>query len=151
MLRKKGPNGHNPLAAVGILKALDPHPDPTVEQSEESMTEVSYREEKKERRGFWERTGVKDKDKDRVRDKERQEEDSHADLTRMIGTLPSSSTARSAVTIAMRVCAGRWMRIAFDTILAYQGTLQRLLQKIGHSCLKYVKELLQVRPTRRRP
>ncbi|KAI0920434.1 hypothetical protein AcW1_002174 [Taiwanofungus camphoratus] len=102
MLRKKGPNGHNPLAAVGILKALDPHPDPTVEQSEESMTEVSYREEKKERRGFWERTGVKDKDKDRVRDKERQEEDSHADLTRMIGYL--TATASEDWSLVLEVC-----------------------------------------------
>ena len=38
---------------------------------EDNMTEVSSREDKKERRGFWER---KDKDKEREKEKERERE-----------------------------------------------------------------------------
>ena len=105
ILRKKAPNGHGhgALAAVGILRALDPqlesHNMSDSMPIDDNMTEVSFREDKKERRGFWDR---KDKDKererlreqdrerekDRVRERERKDEDTPAELTRMIGMWP---------------------------------------------------------------
>ncbi|KAH9948467.1 hypothetical protein B0H21DRAFT_733432 [Amylocystis lapponica] len=108
VLRKKAPGAGNALAAVGILRALEPHPGPHPEPlnapdpSEDSMTEVSCREEKKERRGFWERTGVRDKERDRFKEKERKDEDPHAELTRMIGYL--TATASEDWSLVLEVC-----------------------------------------------
>ncbi|TFY58730.1 hypothetical protein EVJ58_g6235 [Rhodofomes roseus] len=117
LLRKKVPNGHGhgALAAVGILKALDPHlevhnpPEP----SEDSMTEVSFREDKKERRGFWERKDKererekdrdreRDHDRDGVRERERRDEEPPAELTRIIGYL--TATASEDWSLVLEVC-----------------------------------------------
>jgi hypothetical protein len=96
VLRKKLPNSVGPVAAVGILRALDPHLDVelhTRDSFEDSMThsEQSIREDKKDKRSFWERASAKDRDRDydreRSRDKEKRDEDDQPELTRMIGPL----------------------------------------------------------------
>ena len=108
-LRKKSPPVSG-VAALGILKALDPHQDlppipHTPDPSEDHHTynePVRIERDKKERKGFWDgmlrdREKEKwkaDKDRDRerferVRDKDRREDDlSTAELTRMIGKPP---------------------------------------------------------------
>jgi len=96
VLRKKHPPSVGPVAAVGILRALDPHHDiePHTRDSLEDTTihyEQSIREDKKDKRPFWERASGKDRererdiDKERVREKEKRDEDDQAELTRMIG------------------------------------------------------------------
>lgn len=104
VLRKKPPSAPNPTAAVGILKALDPHAPPDVvvhplqrEYSDEysasidnsSKEEAREREARKEKKGFWERAKERErereKEKERNREKERKEEEGQAELTRMIG------------------------------------------------------------------
>ncbi|CCM02123.1 uncharacterized protein FIBRA_04200 [Fibroporia radiculosa] len=91
LLRKK-PNGVSASAALGILRALDPHVEPPNQPdvSDDGMTEHSFREEKrekeKEKRGFW---VPREKDKERPRDKDH---DSQADLTRVIGYLTATSS-----------------------------------------------------------
>ncbi len=99
MPRKKPPSTPNTAAAVGILRALDPHADVHSlhrEHSDDNTTELSSREEKRERKGFWERALERDKDKerdrekDKHREKERKDEDAQAELTRMIGMLLDS-------------------------------------------------------------
>ncbi|KZT03333.1 uncharacterized protein LAESUDRAFT_684169 [Laetiporus sulphureus 93-53] len=97
LLRKRPTNGHSAFAAVGILKALDPHVDQAhpSEPSEDGTMEHSSREEKKERR-FWERS--KDKDKERGS----KQEDAHAELTRMIGYL--TATASEDWSLVLEVC-----------------------------------------------
>ena len=77
------PNSQNAAAAVGILKALDPHldaPQLRVENSDEQLggsDHVGSREEKKERKGFWERaserTREREREKERHRERERKE------------------------------------------------------------------------------
>ncbi|KAL7278621.1 hypothetical protein ACG7TL_007622 [Trametes sanguinea] len=66
----------NSFAAVGILRALEPHLEQVVshDTSEDGFTDASVREEKKEKRGFWERASHRDKDKDKDRGKEREKE-----------------------------------------------------------------------------
>ncbi|GBE87135.1 hypothetical protein SCP_1003820 [Sparassis crispa] len=93
-LKKKGVNGPNAFGAIGILKALDPHPEPPLmpELSEDSLTEASFREEKKERKSFWDRSGLREKEKERGKDRERREEEAHDVLTRMIGYLTASAS-----------------------------------------------------------
>lgn len=109
-LRKKPPNGPSPTAAVGILRALDPHseqpnpyhqPQQPREQPDDTNTEFSFtedrhpliKEEKKEKKGFWDRTKERAEEKERERqklkDRERRQDDSQAELTRMIGASPS--------------------------------------------------------------
>ncbi|KAI0632879.1 hypothetical protein C8Q77DRAFT_1058522 [Trametes polyzona] len=118
VLRKKPPSSvPNAFAAVGILKALEPHhlePVASHDQSEDGYTDTSLREEKKEKRGFWERAGHRDKDKDKERarekekekerekERERKEEDAHAELTRMIGYL--TATASEDWSLVLEVC-----------------------------------------------
>ncbi|KAH9916215.1 uncharacterized protein B0H18DRAFT_1038853 [Fomitopsis serialis] len=117
LLRKKAPNGHahGALAAVGILKALDPHLEVhnTSELSEDNMTEISTREDRKERKGFWERKDKdreRDKDRDREREKDRErgrerdrrDDDAPAELTRMIGYL--TATASEDWSLVLEVC-----------------------------------------------
>ncbi|KAH9893941.1 hypothetical protein C8Q73DRAFT_745604 [Cubamyces lactineus] len=109
VLRKKPHQSTaNAFAAVGILRALEPHQhlEPVVshDQSEDGFTDGSAREEKKEKRGFWERASHRDKDKDKDRakerekerekekDRDRREEDPAAELTRMIGFLTATSS-----------------------------------------------------------
>jgi hypothetical protein len=110
-LRKKSPPISSGVAALGILKALDPHQDlpPIPHTPDPSEDPHTYNEpvriDKKERRGFWD--GVlrdrerekwkaeKERDRDRerserVRDKDRREDDPAAELTRMIGKLLSA-------------------------------------------------------------
>lgn len=85
---------HGPAAALGILKALDPHADaPPInrEYSDEYSAELPLREEKRERKGFWERANERnrerEKEKERQREKERKEDQDQNELTRMIGAL----------------------------------------------------------------
>ncbi|KAI0341260.1 hypothetical protein BDW22DRAFT_1485694, partial [Trametopsis cervina] len=103
VLRKKQPQPQNAAAAVGILSALDPHAPPIKEAypvqrqySEEHGTEYSYREDRKERKGFWERATERNKDKEkekeRQKEKERKEDQDQNELTRMIGFLAATSS-----------------------------------------------------------
>jgi hypothetical protein len=91
--RKKPPGAS--VAALGILKALEPQLDATSRlrsRSEEHLmvSSESFSKEKKEKRGFWERTAAKDRekdqDKDRGKERDRRDDESQAELTRMIGT-----------------------------------------------------------------
>ncbi|KAI0668846.1 hypothetical protein C8Q78DRAFT_212551 [Trametes maxima] len=121
VLRKKpAPSAPNAFAAVGILRALEPHqhlePVSSHDQSEDGFTDPSSREEKKEKRGFWERASHRDKDKDkerarerdkerekeRERERERRDEEAHAEITRMIGYL--TATASEDWSLVLEVC-----------------------------------------------
>ncbi|KAH9856417.1 hypothetical protein C2E23DRAFT_882478 [Lenzites betulinus] len=116
VLRKKPPpSAPNAFAAVGILKALDPHHlEPVASHDASEDGDTSTREEKKEKRGFWDRGGHKDKDKDkdrarekekereREKEKERKDEDAHAEVTRMIGYL--TATASEDWSLVLEVC-----------------------------------------------
>jgi hypothetical protein len=74
------------VPAIGILRALDPFSVPDTPPDRESksykhdQSEDGFGDERKEKKGFW---GVKDREKDKG--KERKDEESPADLTRMIG------------------------------------------------------------------
>ncbi|CDO75455.1 hypothetical protein BN946_scf184823.g9 [Trametes cinnabarina] len=120
----------NSFAAVGILRALEPHLEPVIshDPSEDGFTDVSVREEKKEKRGFWERASHRERDKDkdrakerekdrdkerdrdrererdrnREKDRDRKEEDAPAELTRMIGYL--TATASEDWSLVLEVC-----------------------------------------------
>ncbi|KAI0688491.1 hypothetical protein BC835DRAFT_306317 [Cytidiella melzeri] len=106
-LRKKPVPAQNAVAALGILKALDPlAPAPIPEQplrlqrqmSEDYGTEYSYREreERRDRKGFWERATERNKEKERERERqrerERREDQDQNELTRMIGYLTATSS-----------------------------------------------------------
>lgn len=91
-------------AAVGILRALDPHldtPVPTprvfVDRSDQYSFDSAHREERERKKGFWERASDRSKDKDRekekLRERERRDEEGQAELTRMIGASRSSRHA----------------------------------------------------------
>lgn len=107
LLKKKAPSVNNAAAAVGILKALDPHPDiltPTFHQdhSDEHIAESIHREDKRERKGFWERASERSKDKEKDKEKkhhhreqERKDEDAQAELTRMIGASAEHASSYS--------------------------------------------------------
>ncbi|KAK7695193.1 hypothetical protein QCA50_002383 [Cerrena zonata] len=93
----------NAVAAVGILRALDPHldtnPHPRDYPDDSHVSSHHSRSsEKKEKKGFWERASGRDKDKDkdkdkaRAREKERREDDGQAELTRMIGYLTATAS-----------------------------------------------------------
>ncbi|KAF8553627.1 hypothetical protein OG21DRAFT_1463829 [Imleria badia] len=126
--RKKSPPVSGGVAALGMLKALDPHqelppaphpPDPS-EDHHTYNEPVRIEKDKKERRGFWdgmlrdrekekwkaEKDREKDREKERferVRDKDRREDDlSTAELTRMIGYL--TATASEDWSIVLEVC-----------------------------------------------
>lgn len=93
VLKKKSPSNNSAVAAIGILKALDPHPETPrlhLEHSDEFLVDPNFREERKERKGFWERASERSKDKEREREKvkerERRDEEGQAELTRMIGS-----------------------------------------------------------------
>ncbi|KIJ60449.1 hypothetical protein HYDPIDRAFT_139136 [Hydnomerulius pinastri MD-312] len=126
VLRKKSPpTPAGGVAALGILKALEPHQDhaPVQLQSEISEDYHTYTEsvrtekEKKEKKGFWDGM-LKDRDKDkwkvdkerdrekereRLRDRDRREDDpGNAELTRMIGYL--TATASEDWSIVLEVC-----------------------------------------------
>jgi hypothetical protein len=94
VLRKKPAQPVNAVAALGILKALDSSIAPPVEpanlqrqHSEDYGTEYSYREDRRERKGFWERATGGNKEKERQREKERRDDHDQNELTRIIGTL----------------------------------------------------------------
>lgn len=93
--RKKPPGGSGAAAAVGILKALDPHPEAEQRSRELSEDPAHHehpvKEERKDKKPFWERSSGKDKDYDVARDRDRREDDGQAELTRMIGGLVASS------------------------------------------------------------
>lgn len=96
--RKKQP------AAVGILKALDPHievPHSGVSPDDRaSQYESSIRDDKKDWKLFGERK-ERDGERGRHRDRGGREEDGQAELTRMIGvTIPSATS--SLVLLTMR-------------------------------------------------
>ncbi|GJE99365.1 hypothetical protein PsYK624_156190 [Phanerochaete sordida] len=113
LLKKQPPpSNQNGPAAIGILKALDPHPDAPqlrVENSDEQLggsDHVSSRDDKKERKGFWERaserTREREREKERHRERERKEEEGQAELTRMIGYL--TATASEDWSLVLEVC-----------------------------------------------
>ena len=86
--RKKQSGNSNAVAAVGILRALDPHLDGHAHPREhpEESHHSSRSSEKKEKKSLWERASGRtgDKDKLRLKEKERRDEDGQ-ELTRMIG------------------------------------------------------------------
>lgn len=100
-LRKKPPNTTGAAAAVGILKALDPHleadhrPRDIVEEPPHHY-ELPPKEDKKDKRPFWDRNPTKerererDHDRDRTREREKRDEEGQAELSRMIGQLTIS-------------------------------------------------------------
>lgn len=100
ILRKKAPGGSGAAAAVGILKALDPHLEAeqrSREISEDHHThhEHPVKEEKKDKKPFWERSSGKEKEKDYDVARDRRDEDGQAELTRMIGKSNLISSIRS--------------------------------------------------------
>jgi hypothetical protein len=89
--KRQQSSNNNAAAAVGILRALDPHPDTLrlhPEHSDEFLHD-STAHERKERKGIWERasdwTKEKERERERHKEKERREEEGQAELTRMIG------------------------------------------------------------------
>lgn len=98
VLRKKPQNTTGAAAAVGILKALDPHLEAD-HRSREIIEEPPHlfepppREDKKDKRPFWDRNPTKERerekekdyDRERVRERDRYDEDGQAELSRMIG------------------------------------------------------------------
>jgi hypothetical protein len=96
VLRKKPQSTTGAIAAVGILKALDPHlegehrsrdlPEELPQHYEPPM-----KEDKKDRRPFWDRNISKERererehDRDKLRDRDRRDEEGQAELSRMIG------------------------------------------------------------------
>jgi hypothetical protein len=125
-LRKK-PQGGSGVAALGILRALDPHAVEPVNMNQQARAHSEeriggsenhgYRErvrdvvDRREKKGFWgrDKEREKDKERERERDKERErergrdwerdmwDEDSQSELTRMIGRC-FSSDGRGSVT-----------------------------------------------------
>jgi len=94
LLRKK-PQPGGVVAAVGILRALDPHMEvahpgiPTDDRT--SQYESSTRDDKKEWKLFGERKErERDGERGRNRDRGGREEDGQAELTRMIGVMSPS-------------------------------------------------------------
>ena len=84
--RKKPPNGPNPTAAVGILRALDPHHSqlvttPPPREQSDYIDDPNHQSrpppEKKERRPFWDR--AKDRDREKEKEKEKHREDEKKD------------------------------------------------------------------------
>ena len=102
LLRKKQPQPGGVVAAVGILRALDPHievahPGITTDDRA-SQYEPSIRDEKKDWKLFWE-PKEKERDGERGRNRDRgREDDGPAELTRMIGAMitPMSSIVLTA-------------------------------------------------------
>jgi hypothetical protein len=101
---KKTPSGTaGAIAAVGILRALDPHLDTEqhlrdLPEDESSHYEPSIREDKKEKKPFWDRTSNKGKERERDhgkegKERERRDEDNQPELPRMIGTLIVTSSS----------------------------------------------------------
>jgi len=97
--RKKQP------AAVGILRALDPHIEllhPGVSPGDRgSQSEPSIRDDKKDWKFFGERK-ERDGERGRHRDRGGREEDGQAELTRMIGFL--TATASEDWALVLEVC-----------------------------------------------
>ncbi|KAF8438655.1 hypothetical protein L210DRAFT_3646904 [Boletus edulis BED1] len=119
--RKRSPPIPGGVAALGILKALDPHQDLPPESSDDHHTytdSLRTEKDKKERKGFWdgmlrdrdkekwkaEKEKERDRDRlDRIRDRDRREDDNGtAELTRMIGYL--TATASEDWSIVLEVC-----------------------------------------------
>ncbi|KAI0082116.1 hypothetical protein K474DRAFT_1767913 [Panus rudis PR-1116 ss-1] len=105
--RKK--SATNATAAIGMLRALDPHleiANQVRDQHSPDDTPQYRSNEKKEKKGFWERASGRDKDKDKTRTKdrerERKEEENQAELTRMIGFL--TATASEDWALVLEVC-----------------------------------------------
>ena len=109
-LRKK-PQGGNGVAGLGILRALDPHAVEPVNMNQQARERERDVGERREKKGFLGRDKEREKDREqeRERDKERErergrdreryrrDEDSQAELTRMIGRCFSSG-GRGSVT-----------------------------------------------------
>jgi hypothetical protein len=102
MPKKRQPNPT--VAALGVLKALDPHSEQVNRRRSRSeeylvLSDSHFREDKKEKKPFWDNI-IRDKDKEKDRDKEkerekwkskdkerdRKDEGSPEELTKMIGT-----------------------------------------------------------------
>ncbi|KAH8099783.1 hypothetical protein BXZ70DRAFT_1025894 [Cristinia sonorae] len=110
-------------AAIGILRSLDPHhshltASPPVsiprEPSPEEILRPTERVPEKKKPGFWERAKERDKEKERLKEEEKKdrqglrskdksrEEDSQAELTRMIGYL--TANASEDWSLVLEVC-----------------------------------------------
>lgn len=104
LIRKK-PQQPGVVAAVGILRALDPHVEAThpviTTDDRASQYESSIKDDKKDWKLFWERKErERDGERGRNRDRSGREEDSPAELTRMIGvTIPPVSLSSVALTL----------------------------------------------------
>ncbi|EPQ55785.1 hypothetical protein GLOTRDRAFT_60574 [Gloeophyllum trabeum ATCC 11539] len=99
MLRKKPPNAGTGAAALGILKALDPHPEgPGYHDDTSNASDGQVKEEKKEKKGFWDRAGAglrdmrdREKEKEKLRESHKNQDQGH-ELTRMIGWLTATGS-----------------------------------------------------------
>jgi len=105
LLRKKQPQPGGVVAAVGILRALDPHIEvahPVIAPDDRtSQYESSIKDDKKDWKLFWERK-ERERDGERGRNRERggREDDGPAELTRMIGVMiPSAALSSVALTV----------------------------------------------------
>ena len=104
LLRKK-PQPGGVVAAVGILRALDPHIEAThpatTTDDRASQYEASIRDDKKDWKLFWERKErERDGERGRNRDRGGREDDGPAELTRMIGVMiPSVVSLSVALTV----------------------------------------------------
>ena len=92
LLRKKQPQPGGVVAAVGILRALDPHIEvahPGISTDDRaSQYEPSIRDDKKDWKPLWERKErERDGERGRNRDRGGREDDGQAELTRMIGVM----------------------------------------------------------------
>jgi hypothetical protein len=102
LLRKK-PQPGGVVAAVGILRALDPHIEavhPVITTDDRaSQYEPSIRDDKKDWKLFWERK-ERERDGERGRNRDRgREDDGPAELTRMIGVMIPSVTLSVTLTV----------------------------------------------------
>lgn len=118
------PNGVSPpptAAALGILRALDPFAaldgapgdraskQPKHEHAHHASEDVGHGDEKKEKKGFWssgrdrDREKAKEHEREKERDKYRKEDDSPAELTRMIGMCSVLCFLRPRILICSRI------------------------------------------------
>jgi len=85
-LKKKQPG--SALPALSVLRALDPQlaTSQRRSRSEEhlALSDSPFREDKKEKRNFWDRSSTRDKEREN-KERDKRFEDSPEELTRMIG------------------------------------------------------------------
>ena len=123
-VRKKAPNESKGFTAAGILRALDPHNHSVSAEAHEpsedgvSLTEHSSREEKKERRNFWERASGKD----RARESDRDREDENQPVFKQISQVAEGPFKADRGALLSIGCG----RVLFDTIHRRHDAVQAL-------------------------